>query len=813
MKLTGASSVVCAAVLATVAAFTDLAASGGKALCAGAVSLDGEWRLDYFPQPLSGAVRELPLKVPFGTVKATVPGNCELDLVNAGVLPPLEIGLNVIEARKYEGHQWLYSKTFDAPDVPADGSRATLVFEGIDTFADVFLNGEKIGEAANMLIPHRFDVTGRLKKGANTVQALIRSAFCEAQRESVGQMTYHMGFADNVPFRKAAHMGGWDIFPRIYAAGLWRGVSLEIESPVRIGDVAWITRSYRKSGESNVCGVKTQFRVQGPVSAFIGGSTVRVSIARGKACVASCERPLHSVHNSFDMTAFGFDLWWPKGAGPQPLYDAAIEVVSPDGATLARDTRRIGFRTVELVRDDVYGPERPGQFLFKVNGEPIYVRGSNWVPVDAVPSRQAGRIAETLEMFDDLNCNMVRVWGGGVYEPDAFFDFCDEHGIMVWQDFMTGCAQFPQDDRYAAATEDEARSVVLRLRNRPSLVLWSGNNENDSALWWSGGRDFGLDPNGDRPSRVTIPRVLREFDVTRPYLPSSPYYSEDVAKGLAQPSEMHLWGERGYYKTPFYTNSPCWFASEMGYHGAPNRASLERMMTAGCVYPWKNPATNDCLALDWNDEWRLKASNPFLDRTSGLWGRNNLMTKQAKLMFGGVERDLDGFIAESQTIQAEAMKTFCELFRSRKFTRFNGLIWWNVRDGWPQISDAVVDYYGGKKQAYYALKAAQRDVLALLVDDRSAWVVNDLMRPVKGHALYRDKATGKVLLDDDYEVAANSKTRLGEVAISGQGLVEIEYTVDGGVKRNHFLYGEPPFRWLDVRAWTDGATIWRQEAE
>ena len=812
MKLT--SFVACAAIFATVAVFTDRAAFGGESYCTETFSLDGEWRLDYFPQPLAGAVRELPLKVPFKTVKASVPGNCEQDLVNAGILPPLEVGLNVIKARKYEGHQWLYTKSFEAPGGVSGGSRATLVFEGIDTLADVFLNGEKIGDVANMFIPHRFDVTERLKKGANVVQVLIRSAFYETQGESVGQLTYHMGFADNVPFRKAAHMGGWDIFPRIYASGLWRGVSLEVEPPVRIGDVAWITRGYRKIGTRNVCGVGAQFRVQGPVSAFTDGSTVRVSVTRGGNRVAACERPLHSVHNSFDMRASGFDLWWPKGAGSQPLYDAVIEIVSPDGATIARDARRIGFRSIELVRDDVYGPDRPGQFLFKVNGEPVYVRGSNWVPVDAVPSRQAGRIVETLEMFDDLNCNMVRVWGGGVYEPDEFFDFCDAHGIMVWQDFMTGCAQFPQDDRYAAATEAEARSVVKRFRNRPSLVLWSGNNENDAALRWSAGSEFGINPNGDRPSRVTIPRVLREFDITRPYLPSSPYCSEDVAKGLAQPSEDHLWGERGYYKTPFYTNSPCWFASEMGYHGAPNRASLERMMTANCVFPWKNPATNDCIALDWNDEWRLKASNPFLDRTSGLWGRNNLMTKQAKLMFGDAERDLDGFVEESQTIQAEAMKTFCELFRSRKFTRFNGLIWWNVRDGWPQISDAVVDYYGGKKHAYYALKAAQRDVLALLVDDRSAWVVNDLMRPVKGTAIYRDKATGKTLLECAYEVAANSKTRLGDVAFSGQGLVEIEYTVDGGaVRKNHFLYGEPPFKWTDVRRWTDGATIWRREAE
>lgn len=782
----------------------------------GELSLNGEWRLDYFPQPISGAVRDLPLKVQCESVKASVPGNCELDLVNAGILPPLEIGLNVIEARKYEGHQWLYTKSFNVPEMTNSGSRATLVFNGIDTLADVFLNGEKIGETTNMLMPHRFDVTERLKNGANTVQVLIRSAFYETQSESVGQMSYYngLGYADGVPFRKAAHMGGWDIFPHIYAAGIWRDVTLEIEQPVRIGDVAWITRGYRKSGTRNVCGVKVQFRVQGPVSVFTDGSSVRVSIMRERECVASCECPLHSVHNSFDLAASGFDLWWPKGAGSQPLYDAMIEIVSPDGTILDSDARRIGFRTVELVRDDVYGPERPGQFLFKVNGEPIYVRGSNWVPVDAVPSRQAGRIAETLEMFDDLNCNMVRVWGGGVYEPEAFFDFCDEQGIMVWQDFMTGCAQFPQNDRYAAATESEVQSVVLRFRNRPSLVLWSGNNENDATLEWSGGCEFGLDPNGDRLSRETIPRVLREFDVTRPYLPSSPYHSPDVVAGKAQPSEMHLWGERGYYKTPFYTNSPCWFASEMGYHGAPNRASLERMMTKNCVYPWKNPTTNDCLALDWNDEWRLKASNPFLDRTSGLWHRNNLMTKQAKLMFGGVERDIDGFIAESQTIQAEAMKTFCELFRSRKFTRFNGLIWWNVRDGWPQISDAVVDYYGGKKQAYYALKAAQRDVLALLVDDHTAWVVNDLMRPVKGHARYRDKATNRVLLDCDYEVAANNKKKLGMVQFSGQGLIDIEYTVDGSaVKRNHFLYGEPPFRWSDVRAWTDDATIWRKETE
>ena len=779
------------------------------ALVAGAdaatsVPLNGKWRLDYFPQPDDGAVRALPVEVPFRTVEATVPGNCELDLVNAGVLPSPEIGLNVLKLRPYEGYQWLYTKTFAKPPFAA-GQRVMLVFEGIDTLADVFLNGQKIGETANMLIPYAFNVTKLLKDGENTVQVLIRSVMCEAQHQTLGELGWSMGdaLADAEPFRKAGHMGGWDIFPRAFVSGLWRDVSIEVQDPVRIDQTAWIVKSLQVAGKR--ANLQVTCRVQAPFRC-IGNAQIRYAISCGGKTLSERTCRLDTYHNIVsDWDVRGFEPWWPKGMGKPALYDAAIEIVDDDGALLARHSEKIGFRTIELVRDDVYGPDRPGQFLFRVNGEPCYIRGSNWVPLDAFHGRDGRFMQSTLEMFDDLNCNMVRVWGGGVYEPDAFFDFCDAHGIMVWQDFMTGCSVFPQGDAYAKATEEEVRTIVLKYRNRASLALWSGNNENDCAFRWKLGRRLGRDPNKDRNSRMTIPNVLYEFDVTRPYLPSSPYESPDVVAGKAKPSEMHLWGARAYYKTPFYTNSPCWFASEMGYHGMPNRALIERIMTKGCVYPWKGtPARfeKDHLKLEWNDEWQLKASNPLLRRDNSLSRRNNLMTNQIRIMFGGVDTDLDTFIAQSQFVQAEAMKTFCELFRSRKFTRFNGLIWWNVRDGWPQLSDAVVDYYGGKKRAYYALRDAQRDVLALLLDDHSAWVVNDLMRPVNGHATYRDKATGQVLLDRDYEVPANAATQIGTVPFSGQGLMEISYTADGETHRNHFLYGEPPFKWAEVQAWT-----------
>ena len=765
-------------------------------LLAAVLSLNGEWKLDYFPQPDDGAVRTLPLTLPFETVKATVPGNCELDLVNAGVLPPPEIGLNALKLVPYEGYQWLYTKTFAAPTV-AKGERAMLRFEGIDTLADIFLNGVKVGETANMLIAHEFNVTKALKPGENVVQVLIRSVRCAAQDVTLGELGYSMGGgADGEAFRKAGHMGGWDIFPRVYCAGLWRGVELDVQKPVRVDQTAWIVRDLGKDWAN----LQVTCRVQAPWR-LMGAADIRYSIAKDGNTVAECRHVLNRYQNiASHWQVKGIARWWPKGMGAQPLYDAKIEVLAKDGSTLAEHVEKIGFRTIRLERDDVYSKERPGQFLFRVNGEPCYVRGSNWVPLDSFHGRDGQFMRSTLEMFDDLNCNMVRVWGGGVYEPDEFFDFCDAHGIMVWQDFMTGCSVFPQNDAYAKATEEEVRAIVLKYRNRASLALWSGNNENDGAFHWKLGKKLARNPNDDRNSRKTIPDVLYEFDVTRDYLPSSPYESPDVVAGRAQASEHHLWGAREYYKVPFYTNSPAWFASEMGYHGAPNRASLERMMTKDKVYPWtavtgKNPKRD----YKWNDEWIFKASDPQIGGFG--FGRNSLMTNQIKLMFGDVATDLDEFLAQSQVVQAEAMKTFCELFRSRKFTSFNGLIWWNVRDGWPQISDAVVDYYGGKKRAYWALRSVQHNQLVMMRDDHSAWAVNDRLYPVKGHAKFTDKVSGRVLLECDYEVAANSKTQLGTVPYSGQGVVSIEYSCDGENLRNHFLYGVPPFKWADVKAW------------
>lgn len=755
------------------------------------VSLDGKWSLSYWPQPDSGAVRSLPLNFAAETVPATVPGNVELDLLAAGKIDDPMIGANVYKLRKFEGSQWLYSRTFTAPALEP-GEKAELRFEGIDTLADVFLNGEKIGEAENMLIPHVFDVTGKLRAGAeNSVQVLIRSAVIEASYATLGALGYLMsGGADGEPLRKAAHGYGWDIMPRLVSAGIWKSVSLDMVPSVRIQNVNWMVRNV--NAKNRTADMVVDFRAQVPFSR-LDASVVRVSLSRNGKVAASAEHVFRHFQTRMSLDVSNADLWWPRGLGEPALYDAKIELLDAAGRCFASDTRKFGLRRIELERDDCYSPERPGQFLFRVNGERVFIHGTNWSPMDALHSRDAKLLPGVLAMVRDLNCNMVRCWGGGVYESDEFFDFCDANGILVWQDFCTGCSVFPQNDRYAELTREEAVSVVLRLRNHPSLALWSGNNENDDAFTWALG-SFRVNPNRDRNSRRTLADVVFEFDPSRPYLPSSPYHSPDVYAGKAQESEQHLWGPRGYYKTSFYTNSPAWFVSEIGYHGCPSRNSLDAMMTPACVYPWTDAK------FSWNPEWQCKATMPFPDMKDGLARRNNLMLNQIRLMFGSVSTNLNTFIEQSQTVQAEAMKYFVEMFRSRKFDRSNGLIWWNIRDGWPIISDAIVDYYGHKKLAYTYIKQAQRNTLVMMDDAFRVIAVNDTLGAVSGHARVTDAASGKTLFDADFSVPANGKTIIGRVEVSGQGVCRIHYTAGKETFDNHYLYGQPPFDFATISA-------------
>ena len=755
-----------------------------------ALSLNGDWSLSYWPQPEKPVTDPAQLSsLQVESVPAKVPGNVELDLLAAGRIADPMVGSNVYALRKYEGYQWRYSRSFPGP-VTEPGQRLQLFFGGIDCLATIWLNGRRVGEADNMLIEHGYDVTGLVRRGeGNVLDVMIRSAVIESQDYPLGTLGIRAdGNPESEPIRKAPHSYGWDIMPRLVSAGLWRGVELRVLDPVRFEDANWMTLRVDRAGRS--ADVYADFQLRVPF-AMIDGLRVRASLTRNGRLVSERTEPLLSHAGRIALHVDGADLWWPRGCGEAALYDAGLQVVDGAGRVLASRASRIGLRTVQLDRTDISTPEKPGRFCFVVNGERIFIRGSNWVPLDALHSRDAGHLRDALALACELNCNMLRCWGGNVYEDDAFFDACDAEGILVWQDFAMGCTVYPQDDGFAAKVQEEVRSVVRRLRSHPCLALWSGNNEDDVSLGWQLG-GFNVDPNRDRISRQTIPAVLYELDPTRPYLPSSPYVSPEYYgrgnSGNFLP-EDHLWGPRGYYKADFYTKSSAPFVSEIGYHGCPNRSSLEAMFDRDHVYPWTG-------AFAWNDEWLTKSVRK-LPNSESTRGRNDLMLSQVRVLFGTVPTDLDRFILASQCVQAEALKYFVELWRGSKFER-SGIIWWNLRDGWPIISDAVVDYYNSRKLAFHFLKNVQRSVCLLVndpVDGRCPLVaVNDTLGPAHGRVRVTDLASGRELFAGAYSVAANSRQRVAELAApKGQGMLLISYESAGEARANHYLYGTPPF--------------------
>ncbi len=767
-------------------------------LCAGAeekISLNGRWNLEFWEQE-GPAVTDPAGVAALKTTKldATVPGNVELDLMEAGMIEDPSIGNNIYNLRKYEFCQWMYSRHFSAP-VLKEGQRLFLDFGGIDCLADIWLNGVKVGTADNAMISHRFDVTGTARQGGdNLLQVILRSAVLEAQDHLVGTYSFRH-YTESVWIRKPRHCYGWDIMPRLVSSGLWRGVSLTVQDPVSISDVHWVTVSTDPSTGDVSAFVDVQVRY--PASK-IDKVKLRIGLERNGKMAWQMERILPSFAWRTEFKVEKADLWWPKGYGDPALYDGTVSIIAEDGTVLASDTRKVGFRTVRLDRSEMI-KDGKGEFCFYVNGERIFVRGTNWVPLDGFHSRDAQWVDSTLDMVVDLNCNMIRCWGGNVYEDEPFFDRCDREGIMVWQDFCMAGIIYPQDGEFVSKVRDEIKQVVVKYRSHPCVAIWSGNNENDNSLIWTL-PTFHVDPNRDVISRKMIPEVLYEFDPTRPYLPSSPYFSEEAFQNGCQRSDLpqdHLWGPRGYYKDSFYKDAKAIFVSEIGYHGSPNRESIEKMFTKDCRYPWTKDG-------EWNEEWMTKSVRP-LPYFVEFEGRNDLMTKQINLLFGFRPKTLDDFVAASQSTQAEAMKYFVEKFRGDKFDR-TGIIWWNVRDGWPIVSDAIVDYYNSKKLAYKYLWNAQRTVCVLINDEEGGVLplkaVNDSFEPAEGKVKVTDAESGKTVYKGNFKVGSNDRSLIAGLPVpKGQGVLIIEYETGGQKFRNHYLYGEPPIDFAKYKSW------------
>lgn len=716
-------------------------------------------------------------------INAQVPGDVQQDMMREKILPDLYYGTNVLLAQKTENLHLYYTTELEyLPDGITDDF---LVFEGVDTIADVFVDGKLLGRTENMLHAYRFALNG-VSGGKHDLLVHILPTAIYARQFDLPASCFGLPYnTDSLEVRKAPYMFGWDIMPRIVSGGLWKPVLVEKLPKNRLLDPFTYTV---RIDERDGAWLKTAVKVCSEED-FISDFSVKVQLFfDGQLCAEKTQR-CFTANQRIDVTVPDPKLWYPKNYGEPNLYDVTVSLWR-GSEMLDQHSYRTGIRTVRLKRTSRAGDD--GEFCFEINKQKVFCLGTNYVPTDAFASRQKDFDLRALQLTDEVGCNMIRCWGGNIYPSQQVYDFCDEHGIMIWQDFAFGCGHYPDDERLCRLTKEEIKQVAIAYRNHPSLVLWAGDNECDTTVCQDASFDHTaegpqslLDPNQNVLSRDVILHELRNHDATRPYLPSSPYL-DPTAYLCGLPAEDHLWGPRDYFKGDFYKNPACHFASEIGYHGCNSPESLKKFIPAESLDKMGS-SKDGCTNGDWlvhaagMETATTAEGNPYAYRIP-------LMISQVERIFTQKKDDFASFAKQSQISQAEADKYFIERFRLEKW-RKTGIVWWNVIDGWPQVSDAVVDWYGCKKLAYHYIRRSQQPFVMIVGEPANGtmplYAVNDLQQQVEGTYTVTDVRSGKVVHRGKVSVAPNVSVVIADLPHVDHAFFVVEWTTNIGNGINH----------------------------
>ncbi|MEU3017869.1 glycoside hydrolase family 2 protein [Nocardiopsis sp. NPDC007018] len=625
-----------------------------------------------------------------GAVPATVPGCVHTDLLDRGLIEDPYLDDNEDRSGWIGRTDWRYARSLAdlaperAPDVAA-AERVDLVCEGLDTVAVVRVGGREVGRTENAHRSYRFDVTRALAEGGPDPALEVNLAspyrYAEERRERFGPLP---GAYDE-PYqyiRKMACNFGWDWGPTVVTSGIWRPVRLHAWSTARLASVRPLVTV---TDDGSLGRVSAHVRVErtGPGSEAPLTLTATVAGARATATLAAGE-----TEAVLDLVVSEPALWWPRGHGDQSRYDLGVELSSgaADGRGLDSWRRRIGFRSV-AVRS---APDDEGTgFAVRVNGRDVLVRGANWIPDDAFPSRIGrDRYRERIDQARDAGINLLRVWGGGIYESEDFYELCSERGVLVWQDFLFACAAYPEDAATAAEVEAEAREAVVRLAPHASLAVWCGNNEN---LW--GHEDWGWKERlegrawGAGYYLDLLPRVVAELDPTRPYWPGSPWSGDaGTHPNAAEHGTMHLWDVWNEADYTVYRDHRPRFAAEFGYQAPPTHATLRASVTDDPLTPVSPGVLHHQKAVDGNGKLARGLEAHFGDRE---WG-------------------YDDWHYLTQVNQARALTVGIEHFRST-WPYCTGTVMWQLNDCWPVTSWAAVDGAGRRKPLWYALRRVYAD--------------------------------------------------------------------------------------------------------
>ncbi|MGG6311599.1 beta-mannosidase [Paenibacillus macerans] len=726
--------------------------------------ISGPWKLQHFEvgekPPLELAAPGLDDRF---WIDAAVPGDVHSSLLERGIIDPPYFGHNDAKCRWIERKEWWYRTTFALDAAPGEGERIELAFEGLDTFATVYVNGHEIGSASNMFREYTFDITRIVREGWNALSVRFDPLYLHHRDKE--QFEWSSYTKERPWIRKAAMNFGWDWGPRIVTAGIWGRVRLERRKLAKLTGVYAATLSATAEAAA--------IRVSAEAEAYRYGTQAEAAVRlldAGGAEVASAVLPVlaggaggggqngrqaeflrdfpNAVrtkgHASAELHIAMPRLWWTHDLGEPYLYTLEV-ALRAGGEVLDRYEQPFGIRTLEL---SLQNPDGGPAFAFILNGIKVYAKGANWIPADhligAIP---ASTYRGLVELAVEGHMNMLRVWAGGIYEKDVFYEECDRRGVLVWQDFAFANALFPDFNHdFMDNVRREIIDNVKRLRNRASLALWCGNNEID---WLYDMKTAAGDITGpffgETIYHELIPGLLAELDPQRPYWPSSPYGASDgYDANDPDNGDRHNWqvwhgsvyprmrGEKPQLDYSIegvtfknYRQDFALFSSEFGMHASANRYTLDKNIPAG-QFAWGSAEM----------AYRNKDTNH----------RKGILLMEG---YTGIPRDIEEYMNFSMLTQAEGLKYGIEHFR-RNRRRNSGALVWQLNDSWPGTSWSMIDYELLPKASYYYGKTFFHPVLLSLEHDPGgplrAWVVNDTLEPLEGtltltvHALTRGES-------------------------------------------------------------------------
>ena len=619
---------------------------------------------------------------------ATVPGCVHTDLLANKLIDDPFYRDNEKKQQWIDKKDWEYRTTFKITPQTLEREHVELVFEGLDTYAQVFLNDQQVLSADNMFRTWRVDAKQKLQAGDNTLRIVFRSPVNEIL-PVMAKLNYQLPAPNDQgektsPFtRKAPYHYGWDWGPRFVTSGIWRPVSVDAWDRVRVNDLQVIVKKI----SSEVAELTANVEVE---ASSAGAATILLDNLTDKTIAGKQQVNLNQGPNrvSFDFTVRRPRLWWPNGLGAHPLYTFRARSLV-NGRVTDETIARTGLRTLELRQQR----DEAGQsFMFVVNGIPVFAKGGNWIPADSFPTRiTKEKYRFLIKSVRDSNMNMLRVWGGGIYEADEFYELCDEMGILIWQDFMFACSMYPATQDFLDSVRAEAIDNVKRLRNHPSIVLWAGNNEIETGWmnWgWRKTLPASLWDDYKKIFHGVLQEVTATFDPSRPYWPSSPHGGLDDDPDSLRSGDVHFW-RVWHAAEPFsdYEKQSPRFMSEYGFQSFPNIETVKAYT----------------IESDRDIESPIMLSHQRHPR-------GNQLVREYMLRDYAQPKDFESFLYVSQVLQAEGIRIGAEHLR-RIMPHNMGSLYWQINDCWPVASWSSIDYFGRWKALQYYSRRFYNDLL------------------------------------------------------------------------------------------------------